>query len=68
LITENLPLKFHQRIKSSYRAEGAEWLEALPVLIGVFAERWSLTLQPPFEGMTYNELPQRPMNKGRWWC
>lgn len=52
--TEKLPLEFQQRIQSTYGAEGAEWLEALPALLRELAERWSLALQPPFECMAYN--------------
>jgi streptomycin 6-kinase len=33
---------------------GVEWLEDLPVLVAELAQRWSLTIHPPFPNLSYN--------------
>jgi streptomycin 6-kinase len=35
-------------------AAGVEWLERLPAIIADCAARWSLTVLPPFEDLSYN--------------
>lgn len=35
-------------------ATGAAWLSKLPTLVAECAVRWSLTVMPPFENLTYN--------------
>lgn len=35
-------------------AKGLAWLDRLPELIARFADRWSLTVEPPFEDLSYN--------------
>ncbi len=37
-----------------YGATGAGWLSELPTLIAECAVRWSLTVMPPFERLSYN--------------
>lgn len=44
---------FRQRIARAFGAEGAAWLERLPGLVAELAERWQLTVQPPF-ALSYN--------------
>ena len=37
-----------------FKGEGVAWLERLPALIADLAQRWSLTVLPPFEALSYN--------------
>jgi len=37
-----------------YGTTGSEWLNRLPTLIAECAVRWSLTVMPPFERLSYN--------------
>jgi streptomycin 6-kinase len=37
-----------------YGKAGAEWLDRLPSIIADCARRWSLTILPPFEPLSYN--------------
>ena len=37
-----------------YGGEGRTWLERLPALLEMCCRRWSLTLNTPFEGLSYN--------------
>ena len=50
----NVPEHFGQRMLELHGQAGREWLQQLPGLIAECAERWSLTVQPPFEPLTYN--------------
>jgi streptomycin 6-kinase len=33
---------------------GTEWLQQLPDLLATYAERWALTIMPPFKDLSYN--------------
>src|SRR6476469_4562540 len=39
---------FRQRIAATFGAQGVDWLVRLPELLAECAERWELTLEPPF--------------------
>jgi len=43
-----------QKIIDCHGAVGAAWLEQLPALVADCAERWSLTVLPPFPALSYN--------------
>lgn len=45
---------FALTIVELYGAVGVEWLSRLPSIIAVSAQRWSLTVMPPFEPLSYN--------------
>jgi streptomycin 6-kinase len=47
---------FRRKIEREFGDRGVAWLEALPNLITRYAERWSLTVYDPFEGLTYGYL------------
>jgi len=51
----NLPIpeNFTQRTIEMYDEAGQAWIEALPSTLANYAQRWSLTLQQPFE-LSYN--------------
>jgi len=49
-----LPNGFAQRIVELHGPAGVEWLNRLPSIIADCAERWSLTVMPPFEPLSYN--------------
>src|SRR5437764_14534047 len=50
----DIPPNFARTMVELYGAEGAEWLEGLPALIAACAQRWSLTVEPPFAPLSYN--------------
>lgn len=50
----SIPDKFAQTQRELHGAAGERWLAELPALLGELAERWSLTLGPPFEPLSYN--------------
>ncbi len=33
---------------------GRQWLDALPALLETYAQRWDLSISPPFENLSYN--------------
>lgn len=45
---------FARHMVELYGEKGEEWLRALPGLLQQLAERWSLTLLPPFPELSYN--------------
>jgi streptomycin 6-kinase len=49
----NIPEHFHQRMIQMNGDPGRAWIETLPNTLAVYAHRWSLDLQPPFE-LSYN--------------
>jgi len=49
-----VPAGLAQTIIELYGAAGVEWMQRLPALIADCARRWSLTVLPPFEGLSYN--------------
>ncbi|MDE3087859.1 MAG: phosphotransferase [Chloroflexota bacterium] len=50
----SVPEEFSRTMIELHGATGAEWLSELPTLIAECAVRWSLTVMPPFEHLTYN--------------
>jgi streptomycin 6-kinase len=46
--------EFAHRIAATFGSDGDEWLNALPSILEEVSEKWSLTLQAPFEDMAYN--------------
>jgi streptomycin 6-kinase len=51
---DQLPDGFARTMVELHGAAGVEWLDRLPSLIADCAARWSLTVQPPFEPLSYN--------------
>ena len=49
-----VPNDFARTIVELYGAVGIEWLSRLPSLIADCAERWLLTVMPPFGPLSYN--------------
>jgi len=47
---------FEQRMVEVYGETGREWLTRLPEIISLCARRWSLTVMPPFEALSYNHV------------
>ncbi len=47
-------MAFRQTIIQVHGSAGLEWLENLPELLTECAHRWTLTLQPPFDNLSYN--------------
>lgn len=45
---------FAQRIADVHGSRGVRWLARLPGFLAACADRWSLTLLPPFEPLSYN--------------
>lgn len=52
-ITCHVTDAFRQRIASVFGDAGVAWLARLPEIVAECAERWELTLEPPFE-LSYN--------------
>lgn len=50
----SVPAEFARTITELHEAVGVEWLNRLPSLISGCAQRWSLTVMPPFEPLSYN--------------
>ena len=46
--------QFARRIVGTFGEAGIEWLSCLPSLVAECAQRWSLTVMPPFEPLSYN--------------
>lgn len=49
-----IPRDFARRMNELYGEEGVRWLDHLPFLLAELAQRWALTVLPPFQGLTYN--------------
>jgi streptomycin 6-kinase len=49
-----IPDEFAARMIALYAAAGSAWLKRLPALIADCERRWSLTIQPPFDNLSYN--------------
>ena len=45
---------FARTIVELYKAAGIEWLNRLPSIIADCTQRWSLTVMPPFQPLSYN--------------
>jgi streptomycin 6-kinase len=52
------PLEFPpalvRTVQAAWGEEGEAWLAALPATLELLSKRWSLTVGPPFEGLSYN--------------
>lgn len=53
-IMNTIPPQFTRTIVDVFKTEGIDWLERLPVLLAEYAERWRLSVYPPFEPLSYN--------------
>ncbi|MBL7163041.1 MAG: phosphotransferase [Anaerolineales bacterium] len=49
-----LPTDFTRRITGAFGDDGAEWLRHFPATLEKYSQRWSLTLLPHFEPLSYN--------------
>ncbi|MEM8534191.1 MAG: hypothetical protein AAGF95_25310 [Chloroflexota bacterium] len=47
-----IPQNFVQTTQELYGTAGIKWLSKLPALIADYAERWALTVAPPFENLS----------------
>jgi streptomycin 6-kinase len=50
----SIPKNFARTTVELYAGRGAQWLERLPALVAECERRWSLTVHPPFEPLSYN--------------
>ena len=46
--------RFARHIVEVWGDEGAAWLRQLPDLVAEYADRWALTVAPPFDNLSYN--------------
>ena len=60
-----VPTSFARTIVEMYGTAGAEWLRHLPSLIADCAGRWSLSVKPPFEPLSYNYVAPAIQADGR---
>ena len=60
-----LTREFARTIGSLYGDAGAEWLGRLPDLIAEFERRWSITVDPPVDGLSYNYVASAVDVEGR---
>jgi streptomycin 6-kinase len=49
-----LPHAFIERITKTFGEEGERWLQALPSIVDVCSQKWSLTIQPETYELNYN--------------
>jgi streptomycin 6-kinase len=49
-----VPEKFARQMAEHYGAEGVAWVDRLPLILAECAQRWSLTLDTPFESLSYH--------------
>jgi streptomycin 6-kinase len=54
LMMRTIPEQFACTTREVYGQAGAAWLEGLPELLERLEQHWSLTVDPPFEGLSYN--------------
>lgn len=52
-MTTTIPPAFAQMILEMHQEQGALWLQKLPALLADCAQRWALTVEPPFS-LSYN--------------
>lgn len=50
----SVPESFARTITELHTEAGAAWLSRLPALIADCSQRWSLTVMPPYEPLSYN--------------
>jgi streptomycin 6-kinase len=65
LLMVRIPQAFSRRMAELHGPAGVEWLLRLPSMLEEFAERWSLTLSPPFEPLSYNYVAPGVRSDGR---
>lgn len=53
-VLETLPQDWARRVVEVHGREGNTWLSDLPALIEASEGRWSLSVGPPFDGLSYN--------------
>jgi streptomycin 6-kinase len=58
------PADLARTVVELHGAEGVEWLRRLGGLLGDCAERWSLSLLPPFDHLTYNYVAPAILDDG----
>ena len=51
---QSLPIDFTQRVWGTFGQAGIKWIHHFPALLKEISERWSLTLLPPFDNLSYN--------------
>jgi streptomycin 6-kinase len=54
MVMTQIPNTLARIIVELHGETGSEWLENLPSLLEDCAQRWSLTISPPFEALSYN--------------
>jgi streptomycin 6-kinase len=59
-----LSAAFVRRITGAFGAAGAQWLGELPATLARAAERWSLTLEPPYPNLSYNYAAPATLRDG----
>jgi streptomycin 6-kinase len=60
-----LASEFARTTVSLYGDEGVEWLDRLPALIEEYERRWSITVGPPLDGLSYNYVAPAVGGDGR---
>ncbi len=60
-----LSSNFRQTITTAFGNEGKSWLDSLPELIARCERRWSLTVCPPFQDLSYNFVAPASYDNGR---
>jgi streptomycin 6-kinase len=60
-----LSSEFARTMMSLYGAEGVEWLDLLPGLIAESERRWSITVGPPLDSLSYNYVAPAVDRHGR---
>jgi len=53
-VQDLIPNELRQTIERVHGEAGRQWLAILPDLLEEFTDRWSVTLQKPFENLSYN--------------
>ncbi len=61
-----VPREFSNRIAATFGAEGERWLSALPSLLENLSIQWSLTLESPYDDISYNYVA--PASRGDGEC
>ncbi len=59
-----LETDFQQRVIGAFGMAGRRWLAELPLLLEDCAERWGLTIAPPFPELSYNYVAPAEMAGG----
>ena len=59
-----IPSNFATAMREVYGAEGEEWLGRLPGIVETCAKRWSVTVDEPFQPLSYNWVAPATGNDG----